>query len=100
MLVFLAEEIGLEALAFMAIALFAFIWVIRLAFNVRKQIAHNAHEWHERMDGLEDLAMDLRREADELKNHLNDKIDAAYLEKRIGGLVELMQGTKRSTRGK
>lgn len=90
----MAEEIGLEALAFMAIALFAFVWVIRLAFNVRKQIAKNSHEWHERMDGLEDLAMELRREADELKNSLKDKIDAAYLEKRIGGLVELMQGSK------
>lgn len=96
----MAEELGLEALAFMAIALFAFVWVIRLAFTVRKQIAHNAHEWHERMDGLEDLSMDLRREADELKGQLKDKIDSAYLEKRIGGLVELMQGTKRSHRAK
>ena len=96
----MADELGIEALAFMAIALFAFVWVIRLAFNVRKQIAHNAHEWHERMDGLEDLSMDLRREADELKTQLNDKIDAAYLEKRIGGLVELMQGTKTRQRAK
>ena len=96
----MAEEIGLESLAFVAIALFAFLWTVRLAFNVRKSLAEKSKAWHERLDSLEDLAIDLRKEADELKAQLGDKIDASYLEKRISGLVELVHGSKTRARSK
>lgn len=89
----MAEELGIVPLAFMAISLFAFAWTVRLAYKVRSTVGENSRIWHERMDGLEDLAIDLRREADSLKGELNDKIDARYLEKRVGGLVELIHGS-------
>jgi len=94
----MVEEVGLAPLAFIAVSLFAFAWTVRLAYNVRQAVSETSLAWNARVDSLEDLALDLRREADSLKSELRDKIDSSYLEKRIGGLVELIQGSRTAKR--
>ncbi len=78
----------------MAIALFAFAWTVRLGFQVRKSIRDHSDHLHDRIDDLEEAALGVRKDLDNLSGELGKKVDTDYLEKRIEGLVQLIEGSR------
>ena len=86
-------EDNIAPLAFIAVSCFAFAWVVRLGFQVRRSIRDQGDHLHDRMDELEEAALEIRKDIDEVEAELGSKVDVEHLEKRISGLVELVGGS-------
>lgn len=91
-------EFSFETIAFMAFGLFAFAWIVRLGFNVRHTVRHHSDAIHDRLDDMEESLLGVMKNVDGLEVDLNDKADHAYVQKRIDGLLDLIQGQKSGKR--
>jgi hypothetical protein len=88
----MVEDVGITSLAFIAVSAFAFAWMVRLGFQVRKSIRDHSSHLHDRIDELEDAAVEIRNDLEKVSDDLKDKVDDDYVEKRISGLVQLVSG--------
>jgi hypothetical protein len=87
----LDATLDLPSLAFIAVSVFAFVWMVRLSFTIHRKVHDHAKQVHERVDELEDITRSIRRDAHALSVELNDKADVTYLERRLDGLLDLMK---------
>ncbi len=85
---------GTTTLAFMALGFFAFAWTVRLGFQVRKSVRDHSDHLHDRIDELEQAAVEVQKDINSLSSDLAKKVDADYVEKRVAGLVQLIEGSK------
>ncbi|MEK6923684.1 MAG: hypothetical protein AABW54_00410 [Candidatus Micrarchaeota archaeon] len=91
----MTDEITLTSIAFVAISLFAFAWMVRLSFQMRHTVRHHSDAVHDRLDDIEESLLGVMKNVDTLEVDLNDKADHHYVEKRINGLLELIQTQKK-----
>lgn len=89
--VLLDASLDLPSLAFIAVSVFAFVWMVRLSFTIHRKMHEHAQHVHERLDELEDISKAIRRDAHALSVEMNDKADVTYLEHQLDGLLDLMR---------
>jgi len=87
----MADEITLTSIAFVAISLFAFAWMVRLGFQVRRSVKTHSDPLHDRLDDLEGSLLTMMKDVDSLEVDMNDKVDYHYVEKRLNGLLDLVK---------
>jgi len=87
----MADEITLTSIAFVAISLFAFAWMVRLGFQVRRSVKTHSDSLHDRLDDLEGSLLTMMKDVDSLEVDMNDKVDYHYVEKRLNGLLDLVK---------
>lgn len=95
----MADELTLTSVAFVAISLFAFAWMVRLGFQVRKAVKHHSDSIHDRLDDLESSLLNLMKDVDSIEVDMNDKVDYTYVEKRLNGLLDLVKKEEKRQRG-
>ncbi len=89
------EDLGLPSIAFIAVSMFAFAWMVRLSLNIHRNVHEHARHVHDRLDDLEDVARGLRKDVHSLSLELNDKADVTYIEKRLDGLMDVLKEQKK-----
>ncbi len=90
----MTDQITLTAVAFIAVSLFAFAWMVRLAFNMRHAVRKHSDAVHDRLDDIEEGLLGTMKNIDSLELELNDKANHDYIDKRINGLMEIVSEQK------
>lgn len=98
-IVFLLDsQLDLSSIAFIVVSIFAFAWMVRLSLTIHKRMHEHAKKVHDRIDEIEDVSRELRKDVHSLSVDLNDKADVAYIERRLDGLLDLIKQEKAGRR--
>jgi len=85
----MAEEIGFTTLILSTVVLVVFLWMIKLAYDVKKLVYSSTHAVEQKTAHVESEMHNVKSEILHLNAKTAEKVDASYLEKRIDGLIAL-----------
>lgn len=79
-------------LIFLAIVVIAvFAWLVKLSYDLRKATQIGFQDIEYKIAGIEEAAVEIKKELDKLERSLNDKIDRRALEDKLDELVKTMK---------
>ncbi len=85
----MAEEIGFTTLMLSTVVLVVFLWMIKLAYDVKKIVSQSTHAVEQKTAHVENEMHNVKSEILHLNAKAAEKADTNYLEKRLNGLVSL-----------
>ncbi|MFH1750290.1 MAG: hypothetical protein ABH863_01275 [Candidatus Micrarchaeota archaeon] len=93
---------GLSDLTLLVFALvfLAFIWMLKLASELKQAILLRSKALDSKISTLETRAVSIRREVADLHKDISHKLDREEFEKRIDGLISLVGKKKEADRKK
>lgn len=94
----LSTQLDFASISFIVISVFAFAWMVRLSLTIHRRMREHTKKLHDRLDEIEDIARDLKKDVHFLSIDLNDKADVSYIERRLDGLLDLIKQQEKSTR--
>ncbi|MFH0972086.1 MAG: hypothetical protein V1835_05990 [Candidatus Micrarchaeota archaeon] len=94
------EGVGDSSVFLAIIVLAALLWMLKLAYDLKKAIIQKSKMLDTKVSSLESRAVSIRREVVDLHKVINQKLDKEEFEKRIDGLIALVGKKKEAERKK
>jgi hypothetical protein len=73
------------------VVLVVFAWLVKTFYELRKATDAGFQDVEQKIVGLEDAAIALKKELDKIDSSLDNKIDKRYLDERIDALVRAVR---------
>ncbi len=93
----LVEGVNDLTLALFVLVVVALAWMMKLAYELKALVVKKGRHVEGKVALLEGKAVLMRREVVDLHKALHSKMDAGEFDKRMDGLIELVQGRKKET---
>ena len=89
MILMALEELSFTTILLSVIVLFVFLWMIKLAYDVKKLVYKSTHAVEQKTIHVESEMHNVKAEILHLNAKANEKADSSYIQKRIDGLISL-----------
>lgn len=86
--------VEVEVIGLGVVILLVFLYMIKVVLDLQATISSSIQRVESKLDGLEQTASHVTSDVAGLKRTLTDKVDRAYVEKRLTGLSELLRKNK------
>ena len=88
------EELNGLSLALLSLAVLAFVVLTKMVFDFKKEVLSRANALQDRVSVVNRDAASLKILLEEIRQDAEEKIDYDYLDKRIDGLISLLNKPK------
>jgi len=85
------SDFGVVSFVLVIVVLAVFAWLVKTAHDLRKATEAGFHDVEHKIVGLEDAAIELKKELDKVDSSLDNKIDKTYLDERIDALLRAVR---------